>query len=118
MRINQRQFVAVSSKSNGSALGKLDAKAIGQDALHAGGFDPGNLFQLTPAGVQRDAQNTPVAVVDKLLEHRFALTMRLPFIRSDPVSAAALRANTEETASIDRHGHTSNATQLKIRIRR
>jgi len=34
-----------SCKRDGSALGQLDAKAIRQDALHAGGFHPGNLFQ-------------------------------------------------------------------------
>src|SRR5437016_8497677 len=84
MRVNQRQFVAVSSKRDGSALRQLDAKAIRENALDAGGFDPGNLFQLAPAGVQRDAQNSPVPVADKLLEHRFAANDAIA-IQFDPI---------------------------------
>src|SRR6266566_5243795 len=45
MRVNQRQFADVPGKGDGSALHQLDAKAIREDALHAGGFDPGNLFR-------------------------------------------------------------------------
>src|SRR6266852_1350851 len=71
MRVNQGQFVAAPSKGDGSALCEFDAEAIRQDALHAGGFDPGNLFQLTTTGFQRDAQNAAVAIMDELLENRF-----------------------------------------------
>ena len=110
MRVNHRQLVAVSCKRDGSALGQLDAKAIRQDALHAGGFDPGNLFQLTPAGVQRDAQDTPVAVVDKLLEHRFAaddaIAVQFDLIRFQQQHCGRIQ---KKLHSIDRHGHTCNA---------
>src|SRR5437667_30565 len=44
MRVNQPQFVAIAGEGDGNALGQLDAQTIRQDALHAGGFDPGNLF--------------------------------------------------------------------------
>src|SRR6266478_9139823 len=72
MRINEGKFVAAASKGDGSALRKLDAEAIRQDALHAGGFNPGNLLQLAAAGFQRNLQNTAVPIVDKLLENGFA----------------------------------------------
>src|SRR6266481_2370779 len=72
MRINEGKFVAAASEGDGSALCELDAEAIWQDALHAGGFNPGNLLQLTAAGFQRNLQNTAVSIVDKLLENGFA----------------------------------------------
>src|SRR6266704_3282598 len=72
MRINQPQFVAVPSKGDRSALRQFNAKAIRQDALHACGFDPGNLFQLAPSSLQRDAQSASIPIMDKLLENRFA----------------------------------------------
>src|SRR5271169_6469779 len=71
MRVNQCQLVAIANKGDGSALCQLNAQAIRQDALHAGGFHPGDLFDLAAAGVQRHAQNAAVAILDKLLEDSF-----------------------------------------------
>src|SRR6266566_3110557 len=72
MRVNQPQFVAVASKRDGSTLGQLNTKTIRQDALYAGGFDPGNLFQLAPADFHRNPQNAAVSILNKLLEKHFA----------------------------------------------
>src|SRR5947208_3596713 len=114
MRVNERQFAAVPSKGDGSALHQLDAKAIREDALHAGGFNPGNLFKLTPAGVQGDAQDTPVAVVDKLLEHRFAadhaIAVQLDLIRLEQLHGGRIY---KELHSVARHSHTSDAGTTK-----
>ena len=62
VRVDQIEFVAVARESDGSALGQLHANTIRQNALHAGGFDPGQLLQFAAALVQRNLQYAAIAV--------------------------------------------------------
>src|SRR6266404_2121078 len=72
VRVDERQLGSIADKSDGRALGQLNANAIGENALQAGGLDPGNLFESSAAGVQRNAENAEAAIARKLLQHRFA----------------------------------------------
>src|SRR5437660_698187 len=67
MGIDERHFIAIARKRDGSAFGELDANAIGENALHGRGLDPGNLLELAPAGIERNRQEAAIAVLHKLL---------------------------------------------------
>src|ERR1700739_3640803 len=71
--VNQCEFAAVARESDGGAFGELDAQAIGKNALHGGGFDPGDLLELATARVQGNAQDTTVEVRDKGIQYGFAV---------------------------------------------
>ena len=50
----------------------IDADVIGQNALHAGGLHPGNLFDFAAASVERNADYTAAAILVKRGENGFA----------------------------------------------
>src|SRR5271165_907832 len=70
--IDQSEFRAVTQKRDGSALREFDTDAVWQNALHAGGFDPGKLFELSAPGVQRNAEHAAASVVRERLKDGFA----------------------------------------------
>src|SRR5271154_1431395 len=72
LRIHEREFVANFEECDRRALGQFHAQAIGQNALHGGGFHPRQLLEFAAPRVQRDAQDAVVAVAEKRLQHRFA----------------------------------------------
>src|SRR6266568_725431 len=72
VRINQLHFVAIASESNRSAFRKLDANAVRENAMDAGGFDPGDLFELAAAKVERDLQDAEIVVLRERSQDSFA----------------------------------------------
>src|SRR4029077_173670 len=69
--VNESKFGAITEERDGRALGQVHAKAIGENALHGGGLDPGNFLERAAPDVQWNAQHAAAAVVHKLLQHRF-----------------------------------------------
>src|SRR6266446_8888685 len=69
--IDESELGAITQEADGRALGQVQAKPIGENALYGGGLDPGNFFERTSPRVQRNAQNAAAVVVHKLLQHRF-----------------------------------------------
>src|SRR5579859_8018215 len=72
MRVDESKFRAIAQKCNRRSLDQIDADAIGKNALHGGGFDPGDFFQSASPSIQRNAQHATSAVAHKLLQHRIA----------------------------------------------
>src|SRR5712664_2847965 len=72
VRVDEREFGSIADKSDGRALGQLNANAIGENALHAGGLDPRDFFESGAPGVQRNTQHAAATIARKLLQHRFA----------------------------------------------
>ena len=109
MRINQCQFVAISAKSNRRSLRHLNAKPIRKNALHAGGFDPRDPFNLAAANVQRDKQDTAVTVLNKLLEHSFpaddAISVHFDLVGLQQQHGGRIQ---EKARSVNRRGNTTN----------
>src|SRR5258708_30161771 len=70
--IDQREVAAIAQKSDGSALGNVDANAVGQNALHAGGLYPGDLLHFAAASVERNAQHAVATVFVKRSKHCFS----------------------------------------------
>ena len=60
--VDEFHLIAGAEESDGRAFGDVDFDGIGQRAAHDGLFDPGERFDLAPAGVERDAQDAVVAV--------------------------------------------------------
>src|SRR5258708_25271867 len=116
MRINEGKFVAAASEGDGSALSELNAEAIRQDALHAGGFNPGNLLQLAAAGFQRNLQNTAVPIVDKLLENGFAgddaIAVHYDLVRLQQQHAGRVQ---EKLRAVVRSSHAHNAAKTQYK---
>src|SRR5258707_12121760 len=67
--IDQREVAAIAQKSDGSALGNVDANAVGQNALHAGGLYPGDLLHFAAASVERNAQHAVATAFVKRSKH-------------------------------------------------
>src|SRR5207253_3268817 len=72
LRVNQRHLVAIAHKSDGRALGELDANAIRENTLDGRRLDPGDLLELAPPKIQRHAQNAAIPIFHELLQHGFA----------------------------------------------
>src|SRR5260370_40684343 len=69
--VNESDFAAVANECDGRALGNINANAIWQDALKAGGLYPGNFFHVAAARIERNAQDAAAAVFVKRREHCF-----------------------------------------------
>src|SRR5262249_54798537 len=72
VRVDQGELIASSKKSDRSAFCKLDAQAIRQNTLNAGGFDPGKLLDLTTTRFERDTKNAAIGISDEKLKDGFA----------------------------------------------
>src|SRR5215467_1686342 len=70
--VNQLHFVAVAREGDGRAFRQFDANAIGKNAVHGRGFDPGNLLELAAAKVERNLQDAAIAVLREWPQHGFA----------------------------------------------
>src|SRR5262245_41848396 len=70
--INEREFVAISHKGNGCALGNIHPNPIRQDALHAGVLHPGNLLDLTAPAIEWDTEHASTSIFVKRLKDRFS----------------------------------------------
>src|SRR3984957_3132480 len=57
MRINESKFGSIAQERDWCAFCNLDANAIGQNALDAGGLDPGQFLEGAAAGVEGVAQD-------------------------------------------------------------
>src|SRR5215472_2083348 len=70
--VNERHFVAIARKSDGSAFDELDANAIRENALDGRRLDPGNLLELAPPKIPGNAHNAAIPIFHELLQYGFA----------------------------------------------
>src|SRR5260370_31314273 len=70
--VDKSKVAAIADEGDGRAFGDVDADAIGQDALHTGGLHPGNLFDFTASGVERNAENASATIFVERSEYRFS----------------------------------------------
>src|SRR5277367_2752249 len=67
--VDEFHLIAGAEESDGRAFGDVDFDGVGQRAANDGLFDPGERFDLAPAGVERDAQDAVVAVAAENFAH-------------------------------------------------
>src|SRR5882724_172970 len=69
--VDQGDLAAITYERDRRALGNINANAVRQNSLNAGGLYPGDFFDIHAARVERNAQHAVPAVLVERRKHRF-----------------------------------------------